>query len=238
LQHISLPEGLTGRNMIPSYALQEFHNLPNGYYSNSFPSGYGNGFNFFMLGEMTRIRQNLADHLSGCTSVLDLGCGDGSSTKALCDQGIQDVWGVDPSPYMLVHAIERCPTAKFVQGVGECSEFRDESFDGIGACWLFHEVPGAIADTILSECRRILRPGGKLVIMEPSKHHLTKAYFQLLKGFGWRGLYFRMLSKFVHEPFLKDWLGKSIKHWLESHGFRLISDSNGIPEEAIVAVRA
>src|SRR4051812_22417491 len=77
LSKITLSENLTGKNIIPSYALQDFHSLPFGYYSNSFPSGYGVGFNVLMLGEMNRVRKNLAAEFAGCEKVLDLGCGEG-----------------------------------------------------------------------------------------------------------------------------------------------------------------
>lgn len=238
LKKFSLPEGLTGKNKIPSYALQEFHNLPNGYYSVYFSRGYSAGFNTFMLGEMDRIRKEMSKELSHCTNVLDLGCGDGSSTKALVDEGIQNVWGLDPSPYLLVQAIQKNPTAKFVQNVAELTDFADESFDGVCACWVLHEVPSEICDLILKECFRILKPGGKVVIMEPSKHQFKKTYFQLLKDFGIRGVYYRFLATSAHEPYIKEWQNKEIKSWLENHGFNLISNFNSMPEEKIVAQKS
>jgi ubiquinone/menaquinone biosynthesis C-methylase UbiE len=235
LKKVDLPDGLTGKNKIPSYALQEFHNLPNGYYSAHFSGGYSAGFNFFMLGEMNRVRKDMSTELSDCTSVLDLGCGDGSSVKALCDEGIPDVWGLDVSPYLLVHAIQRNKMAKFVHGVAESTDFHDGSFDGICACWVLHEVPAEICDSILKECFRILKPGGKLVIMEPSKHQFKKGYLQLLREFGLRGLYYRFLATFIHEPYINDWQDRDIKSSLESYGFAMVSNINSMPEEKIVA---
>lgn len=237
LKKFSLPEELTGKNKIPSYALQEFHNLPNGYYSVYFSKGYSVGFNFFMLGEMDRVRKQLSAELSGCTSVLDLGCGDGSSTQALCDAGIKDVWGLDPSPYLLAQAIKRNKEAQFIQGVAEETDFHSEIFDGISACWVLHEVPSDICDAILKECFRILKPGGKIVIMEPSKHQFKKSYFQLFKEFGVRGIYYRILAMLAHEPYIYEWHEKNINHWVESHGFKLISNIDNMPDEKIVAFK-
>lgn len=235
LKKFTLPDGLTGKNKIPSYALQEFHNLPNGYYSVYFSEGYSAGFNFFMLGEMDRIRKEMSAEFVDCTSVLDLGCGDGSSAKALCDQGIKDVWGLDASPYLLALAIQKNKMAKFVHGVAEATEFQNESFDGVCACWVLHEVPAPICDSILKECFRILKPGGKLVIMEPSKHQFRKGYLQLFREFGMRGIYYRFLAKIVHEPYIVEWQNKDIKSWIASQGFELLSNVNRMPEEKIVA---
>jgi ubiquinone/menaquinone biosynthesis C-methylase UbiE len=179
----------------------------------------------------------MARELLGCGSVLDLGCGDGASTRALCEAGIKDVWGLDPSPYMLVHAIKRNKSAKFVHGVAESTDFLDASFDGIAACWVFHEIPSRFCDQILEECFRILKPGGKLVIMEPSKHHFGKSYLNLLKNCELRASYFRFLSNFVHEPYIHEWHRKEIKPWLETHGFELLYNQNGTPEEKIVALK-
>ncbi len=237
LKSISLPEGLTGRNKIPDYTLREFHNLPNGYYSNFLTRGYSTGFNIVMLGEVDRVRQDMAHELADCASVLDLGCGDGSSTKALCEVGIKDVWGIEPSPYMLVQAIKKNQTAKFAHGVGEATDFVDESFDGVSICWVLHEVPSRYCDLILKECFRILKPGGKLVIMEPSKLQYRQSYLQLFKEFGIKGFYFRFLAKYPHEPYIDEWHEINVGPWLESHGFKMKTNVNGLPEEKIVAVK-
>lgn len=238
LKKVSLPEELTGKHKIPSYLLHEFHGIPNGYYSVYFSKGYGVGFNAMMLGEMVKIRKAMTTELADCNSVLDLGCGDGSSTKALCDEGIKDVWGIDPSPYLLAQAIQRSPSAKFVQGVAENTEFNNEIFDGINICWVLHEIPSDVCDLILKECHRILKPGGKLVIMEPSEHQFRKGFFQLFKDFGFRGLYFRFLASLAHEPYTQEWQEKEVKPWLENHGFKVVSNFVSMPEEMIVAQKA
>lgn len=235
LKKVSLPDGVTGKNKIPSYLLHEFHGIPNGYYSVYFSKGYGVGFNAMMLGEMVKIRKAMTSELANCKSVLDLGCGDGSSTKALTDEGIEDVWGIDPSPYLLAQAIQRSPAAKFVQGVAEETEFKDESFDGINICWVLHEIPSKVCDQILKECFRILKPGGKLVIMEPSEHQFRKGFWPLFKDFGLRGLYFRFLASLAHEPYTQEWQEKEVRPWLEDHGFKFISNYVSMPQEMIVA---
>ena len=102
---------------------------------------------------------------------------------------------------------------------------------------MFHEVPTDAADIILQECFRILKPCGKLVIMEPSKHQFKMNYLQLFKNFGIKGLYYRILSAFAHEPFLKEWHDKDVQAWLHKNGFVLDSNLIRMPEEKIVAYK-
>src|SRR5690606_18540798 len=61
---------------IPKYALQEFHSLPNGNYSNKIARGYITGFDISMLGLVQKMRREIATRVSHCHSVLDVGtCG-------------------------------------------------------------------------------------------------------------------------------------------------------------------
>src|SRR5262249_39465900 len=154
---VELPGGLPLAAEIPRYALQEFHNLPNGNYSNRLTHGYAIGFDCVMLGRMRPARRRMASALAGCRAVLDVGCGGGASTEALVAEGIPEVWGLDLSPYLLRCADARVPGARFVQGVAEHTGFRDERFDGIACCFVFHELPPRAADRALAELARIAR---------------------------------------------------------------------------------
>ena len=42
--------------MLPPYLLQEFHGMPNGYYSSTVAAGYARGFEVVMLGRMRALR--------------------------------------------------------------------------------------------------------------------------------------------------------------------------------------
>ena len=52
-----------------------------------------------------------------------------------------------------------------------------------------------------------------------------------------KGLYYRFLAKYPHEPYINEWHDKEVKSWLEDHGFELRSNINNLPEEKIVAVK-
>jgi len=232
---VILPPGLPLNVELPSYLLQEFHNLPNGNYSRSVTDGYSTGFDVTMLGILRTARAELAQALRGARSALDLGCGAGHTARALHDAGIPEVWGLDASPYLLQHAARRHPQLRFVQGLAEATGFASQRFEAVSACFLFHELPTAAADAALREIRRMLVPGGRLAILEPGREQWLRSPWSLLRGHGWRGAYFWGLAHFANEPYLNCWLDREVPGWLAGHGFELIAQRACFPTQLYVA---
>jgi ubiquinone/menaquinone biosynthesis C-methylase UbiE len=235
LSRVRLPPYLPLNVALPEYLLLEFHNLPNGNYSKKVTRGYSTGFDLVMLGEMRRARRAMAQALKGCGAVLDVGCGAGHSTQALLDAGAREVWGLDASPYLLQHAARQYSAPRFVQGLAERSGFPDGRFDGVTACFLFHEMPPRFAEQALAEFRRVLKPGGLLSVLEPAAEQFFGQPWRLLRKYGWRGIYFRWLARFVHEPFVAAWQRRDVPAWLARHGFELIEDRGLFPARLITA---
>ncbi len=235
---VELPAGLPLAAEIPRYVLQEFHNVPNGNYSNRLTRGYATGFDRAMLGRMRPARERMAQALAGCRSVLDVGCGGGASTEALVAQGIAEVWGLDPSPYLLRCADARVPRARFVQGIAEQTGFAAERFDGIACCFVFHELPPRAAEQALAEIARILRPRGRLAIVEPAAEQYRKGAWRLIARHGPLAAYFRLLARGIYEPFAAEWHRRDAPAWLAEHGFAVESDRADFPVRMLVCERA
>jgi len=226
-QPVELPE-LPGR--YPRYLRQGFHGMPNGYYSAMQAGAYNRGFEVSMLGMTGRARRRAAAWLAGAGARrgLDLGCGTGRQAQAMRDAGIEHVVGMDPCPYLLNVAATEFPEVTFVQGLAEDNALVDDDFDAVAACFLFHELPSAVADQALAEIRRVLRPGGRLVITEPSPAQLKRSLPRLTLS-GPRSVWFGALARIVYEPYVREWHARDVVTWLRDNGFQVLQDSDRMP---------
>jgi ubiquinone/menaquinone biosynthesis C-methylase UbiE len=236
-QRVELPTGMPGLAALPPYLLQAFHNLPNGNFSKGGTSGYIIGFDRAMLGRMSAARRRLAAYLAGSRAALDVGTGGGRTAAALRRSGIPEVWGIDPSPYMLKHAARAHPDVRFALGLAEKTGFADGRFDAIAVCFVLHEVPARYLGRCFDELRRILEPGGRLAICEPSSAQLAGGFWSQLFRHGLRAAYFNLLARFVHEPFVRAWHRADLGRLLRSSGFELVGDEQDPPVRFLLARR-
>lgn len=236
-ERVQLPSGLPGAERIPKYILQEFHNLPNGNYSKQISSGYARWFDRVMLGTMAGGRARLAQALRGARCVVDLGCGGGHMAGALKAAGVEQVYGLDASPYLLQFAAQTYPGVQWVHGTAERTGLPDAAFDGVSVSFLFHEIPPRYLAQVLAELRRIVRPGGRLAVLEPSPVQWAGSPWRLWREFGWRGLYFKWLAWHAFEPFVDAWHKQDFTRMLADNGFRVEVDESSCPFRHILAVR-
>jgi ubiquinone/menaquinone biosynthesis C-methylase UbiE len=106
--------------------------------------------------------------------VLDYGCGPGYLTKHLINRGAVFVTGIDVSDAEIEQARERAvkngieDRSRFLVADAHATEFPDDSFDVIVGDSILHHLELRKA---LLEIRRILRPGGRAVFLEPLWHN-------------------------------------------------------------------
>ncbi len=236
-ERVRLPDDLPGADKLPRYLLQEFHNLPNGNYSRAMTRGYARSFDHAMLGTLRAGRRRIADSLRHAQRTLDLGSGAGHLAGALREVGIGEVWGLEPSPYLLQIAASTHPDVVWRHGVGEDSGLPDAHFDAVGICFVLHEVPPAYLRRICAELRRVTTPGATLAILEPSSLQWRKNAWAMWKSHGWRGVYFRLLARRVYEPFADAWHKLDFAALLAEYGFVVETDETGCPFRFIVARR-
>ena len=133
--------------------------------------------NLIFLGRVERLWQALirqADLRPG-EKVLDVGCGTGRvvslAATLVGDEG--RVVGIDASPKMIELARERVrkegTKAEFRTAVMEELSFAESSFDVVLSSQALHHVPRDAKVRAVREMLRVLRPGGRLLILDHGK---------------------------------------------------------------------
>jgi len=105
--------------------------------------------------------------------VLDVGCGTGFATEGLLRE-TESVYGLDQSPHQLSKAYakfgKRGPV-RFHMGDAERLPFAKDSFDVVWSSGSIEYWPNPV--DALRECRRVARPGGKVLIVGPDYPNST-----------------------------------------------------------------
>lgn len=116
-------------------------------------------------GELGERRRRLLAQANG--RVLDVGAGPGDALRHLTDQ-VREVVALEPDPAMvrqLRRRLGEVPVpARLVRGGAERLPFPDHSFDSAVVLLVLCTVNDPVAS--LAEIHRVLRPGGRLLLME------------------------------------------------------------------------
>lgn len=162
--------------------------------------------------------------VKGHEQILDLGCGDGTNTRALFDRVPQGrVYGIDKSKSMIEAAQNNIPKDSdrlcfFVHDVTQ-SCFEPESFDIVVSTTALHWVEDQ--DAVVENTYYYLRLGGKLYFLIPTRMDLFFQYSNTFKAIKKLEKYKQYLKDakqqiFVHKP--DDYIDRLVRS-----GFRLDS---------------
>jgi ubiquinone/menaquinone biosynthesis C-methylase UbiE len=115
------------------------------------------------VAEASGLRAWCEDLAAGCRGrVLDLGCGTGRNLPRFDPS--ETVVGLDPNLQLLDAARRRAPERPLVAGRAEALPFRSGAFDTVASGLVFCSVADPPAG--LAEVRRVLRPDGRLRMLE------------------------------------------------------------------------
>ena len=137
------------------------------------PQRYERGMRLLTLGRLERVRHDIADRVNAGDRVLDVGCGTGALVAMLAHKGAR-VTGIDVAPPMLSQAARRLReedladrvVLKELGAVDLDTAFRSEVFDAVVSTLVFSELSDDEIAYTLTECWRILRPGGQLLVAD------------------------------------------------------------------------
>jgi demethylmenaquinone methyltransferase / 2-methoxy-6-polyprenyl-1,4-benzoquinol methylase len=192
----------------------------------------------FTLGQDNRWRKLAAEECikNHNRKILDLCCGTGDLMLRILDivpDGLE-IHGYDFNPEMLSVAEKKIAyrhgsnRVKLTQGDAAQLPFNDEYFDAVGIAFGFRNLTykNSNRDKHIDEIKRVLKKGGRLVILESGKpksrvmRFLFSIYvytFLLFAGSMLSGSFkaYRYLAKSAKEYYSQD----ELKSLLESHGF-------------------
>ncbi len=120
-----------------------------------------------------RARAVLLEHaaLRDGDSVLDIGCGTGTLVALIksTHPGVE-VTGLDPDPKALARAKQKSKRAgfdvRFEQGFADEMKYAAASFDVVFSSFMFHHLKPEEKTGTLREIRRVLKPGGRLLLLD------------------------------------------------------------------------
>ena len=97
-------------------------------------------------------------------TICDIGCGPGQAARYLSDRGAQTC-GIDLSPQMIERAQKLNPGIPFEQGnMLALADVADDCFGGAAAFYSIIHIPKPAVNQALTELKRVLSPGGILLI--------------------------------------------------------------------------
>jgi len=146
--------------------------------------------------------------------ILDIGCGVGTFAFHACRLGAECV-GIDYSPESVKVARELCrrfqKRAQFLVADACHVPFPDRSFDAVVAADFIEHVTLNDKDTILKEIKRVLKPGGTVVIYTPNgirekigEFYWRVRHFLFKDAVPGTDLHFGLTNKFEFHRLLRD----------------------------------
>ena len=170
----------------------------------------------YKLEDIVKQRQQTLERLAlqPGEKVFDIGCGVGflAHELALKVGETGKVVGIDQNPEMIRHSQQRCeglPQIEFNEGDASQLPAEDQAFDAVSCTQVLLYVKDV--SKVLTEMRRILKPGGRLVIVETD----------------WRGVVLNSADDALTKNIFSAWdnsvpspnLPVHLKPLLQKHGF-------------------
>jgi ubiquinone/menaquinone biosynthesis C-methylase UbiE len=199
-------EGRAAR--LPDYYAQNFHFQTDGYLSDHSAAVYDFQVEVLFKGGADAMRRQallpIAEHLRGRRireqRLLDVGCGTARFLGFVKQNYPRlPVVGLDLSEAYLRRARRKLRAWSWVelgQGAAEALPFADASFDLVSCVYLFHELPRPVRERAAAEFARVLRSGGRLVLVDSFQRGDEPSFDGLLELF----------PLAYHEPYFEDYV--------------------------------
>ena len=148
--------------------LSRYEDLDRSRFSSSFTYGRD---------KIDRMVDELFASLAAGSEVLDVGCGTGEHLKRALRHRLRPT-GIEPAPSMLAIARRAVPEARIEQGVATKLPFDAPRFDAVIQIEVLRYLHRDDVRQALREARRVLRPGGTLLVTLVNRWALDGFYLR------------------------------------------------------------
>jgi ubiquinone/menaquinone biosynthesis C-methylase UbiE len=224
------------RGQRPDYYLQNFHFQSGGWLTEESADRYDTQVEVLFKGTANAMRRQalppLAEVFAGRDQrklrLIDVGCG----TGRLLDF-VKQVWprlpalGLDLSEAYIRHArrhLGRWSCINLLVANAEAIPTQDNSCDAVTSTFLFHELPPKVRCTVISEASRVLKPGGRLILMDSLQRGDERDYDGMLERF----------PQHYHEPYYQSYLSEDFRAMSHRCGLAHRSDTKAYVSKVMV----
>ena len=160
--------------------------------------------------------------------VADVGCGTGRFLDF-----VKQAWprlpalGLDMSEAYIDEArrhLKRWCWLDLMVAKGEAIPLADASQDAVTSIFMFHELPREVRRAVLSECARVLKPGGRLVVLDSLQIGDEPDYDGMLELF----------PQNYHEPYYAGYTTENFRDMASASGLAHIRDVKAFVSKVMV----
>jgi ubiquinone/menaquinone biosynthesis C-methylase UbiE len=213
-----LNEETRGRR--PDYYLQNFHFQTGGWLTEESAERYDTQVEVLFKGTANAMRRQalplLVEAFAGLDQrklrLIDLGCGTGRFLDS-----VKQIWprlpvlGLDLSDAYIRHArghLKRWSNVNLIVANAEAIPAKDESCDAVTSVFMLHELPKEVRRTVIGEAARVLKSGGRLILVDSLQLGDELDYDEMLDRF----------PQFYHEPYYHSYIREDFAAVAQSYG--------------------
>jgi ubiquinone/menaquinone biosynthesis C-methylase UbiE len=208
------------RDKRPRYYLQNFHFQSGGWMTDDSAQRYDTQVEVLFNGTANAMRRQVLPELHEVFAgrdqrrlrLLDVGCGIGRFLDS-----VKQAWprlptlGLDLSEAYIREAkrhLRRWSWARLIVANAESIPVPDESLDAVTSTFLFHELPPKVRRIVFGKFARVLKPGGRLVVLDSLQAGDEPDYDGMLELF----------PQNFHEPYFTSYAHEDFRELAEACG--------------------
>jgi len=221
---------------LPRYYLQNFHYQSGGWLTRESAQLYDTQVEVLFTGAADAMRRQalvpLGDFMTARGSdagrLIDVGCGTGRLLGYIKDNWPSlAVSGLDLSRAYLDAAtrlLRRFSNVDLVVGAAEAMPLPDADFDVVVCTYLLHELPRRVRPRVAAEIARVLRPGGRLILVDSLQVGDKPLFDPLLAAF----------PATFHEPYFADYGRTDLVRLFGSAGLRKLGSQLAFLSKVVI----